>query len=520
MTQRRPSRVYSDGARRRSIQVPREGKYIHIKSVIDIYTQVRMRVDMVSNVWSLAAPCTTAFRLALPGLARVHVASRVFTVPGFLLQDLESVLDEMPRQSQDPWSMTAQPKVHGFRLRFPSPYFSQIVLLIKLRWLLKLHAACCELDYKVCSFKNVLLGMQYVVLQQQGDRECDNVFDSKVSQHIGDFLNLDSLFDDIVDQLQRALGVSWRPFVEYVSTCDANQAVHFSLIESMCTPKVFSTDGLGVVIDTIFLANFMRQRREGASHLREFNEDCRRLGVAVLEVPPLRGARDLVAWATSQTNPTLKSRKAGTKESEKLAQLDAVLLTAAVELGVPEVIAEPCEVEDRGDEEAYAMNTSPVDAALTAPDVPGKRPGSAGPPAARVIPQEKPLISPSIFEAAESCIHHHDTFPTGLRERLYTVLTSEYYLTPSQLEKLAISSTQNIDGKRLSESVMMEIVEREKSRLRQYSADYFVDMSHLLEPALVQSHFEKGKLPKYLTKHNPGTPAFKLAKSKPRLRDI
>merc|ERR1719356_963169 len=100
-----------------------------------------------------------------------------------------------------------------------TPYFKHIVVLLKLRWLLRLHSACCELDYKMCSCANLIKGIQYVALQQYAEAEADSIFDSKVNVS-GSHVNVESLTDDIFDQLQRALGKSWQPFLEYVSTCD------------------------------------------------------------------------------------------------------------------------------------------------------------------------------------------------------------------------------------------------------------------------------------------------------------
>jgi len=499
---RRATRVYSDMSRRKSIQVPRDGTFIQIKSVFDIYKQVRVLVGMVSNVWSWTCSTTTLFRQVLPGLARVHVGNDIFTVPGYLLQELETIsVPTKPATSSflNHTSVT-HPGVQDVQIRHATPYFSHVLLLLKLRWLLRLHSACCELDYKVCSLKNLILGIQYVVLQQHEEVECDSIFDTKVSRHIGSHLNLESVFDDIVDQLQRALGGAWRSFLEYVASCDPSRSLHISKMDSTITqPSVVSNDALAVVIDTIFLANFLRQSRQGsASRLRELFADLHMLGVAMPEVPPLRQAQYLRAWAKARGRPTLQDRsKVGKKDSEKLAQLDAVLLTASVELRLPEVIASADEVAESTANEAISaafpeVSPKPVDFSTT-----GKAPGTAGPPAARVILEDKPQLAPVIFEAAVSCIHHHDTFPDGIRERLYGILNEEYGLTKDQLQKLAIGATQNIDGRRLSDSTLLSMEQREKARLRQFQANTHKDTMHLLVSPLVASPIERGNRAKY-----------------------
>jgi len=303
-----------------------------------------------------------------------------------------------------------------------------------------------------------------------------------------------------VDQLQRALGGAWRSFLEYVASCDPSRSLHISKMDSTITqPSVVSNDALAVVIDTIFLANFLRQSRQGsASRLRELFADLHMLGVAMPEVPPLRQAQYLRAWAKARGRPTLQDRsKVGKKDSEKLAQLDAVLLTASVELRLPEVIASADEVAESTANEAISaafpeVSPKPVDFSTT-----GKAPGTAGPPAARVILEDKPQLAPVIFEAAVSCIHHHDTFPDGIRERLYGILNEEYGLTKDQLQKLAIGATQNIDGRRLSDSTLLSMEQREKARLRQFQANTHKDTMHLLVSPLVASPIERGNRAKY-----------------------
>merc|ERR1719183_922778 len=113
-------------------------------------------------------------------------------------------------------------------VQYETSYFPYIILLLKLRWLLRLHSACCELDYKMCSLKNLIMGLQVVCLQQHAEAEADSGFDAKVVQHIGSHINLESTLDDITDQLQRALGKSWGVFLEYAATCDPARSAHGS----------------------------------------------------------------------------------------------------------------------------------------------------------------------------------------------------------------------------------------------------------------------------------------------------
>lgn len=511
---RRSSRVYTEASRRKSIKVPRDGTFLEIKSVFDIYKQVRVLVGMVANVWGWSCTTTTQYRQVLPGLARVHVGDKTYTVPGYLLQELSTISVQHTSASMPSFTSTSvtDPAVQDLRIRYPTTYFRHVLLLLKLRWLLRLHSACCELDYKVCSLRNLILGIQYVVLQQHEEVQCDSIFDTKVSRHIGSHLNLESVFDDIIDQLQRALGCAWRGFLEYVQSCDPERTVQMSKMDRIITaPSVVSNDHLAVVIDTIFVASFLRQnRKEGQSRLRELFSELELLGLPLPEVPPLRAATHLRAWAKNRSKAALHDRsKEGKKDAEKLAQLDAVLLTAAVELHLHEVVASEDEIAETTAN--AGVSAAFPDEAPTAVsfDTTGKAPGSAGPPAARVILEDKPQLSPTLFEAAVICIHHHDTFPDGIRERLYGVLNEEYGLTREQIQRLAIGATQNIDGKRLPESTLMAMEHRQKLRLRQHQVNTSMDTSHLLVPALVQAPVEKGRRAKYaMAPASPARPAF------------
>jgi hypothetical protein len=193
---------------------------------------------------------------------------------------------------------------------------------------------------------------------------------------------------------------------------------------------------------------------------------------------------------------------------EKLAQVDFVALTCAVELHEPEVMASDEEVQ----EFSAASTTAPPDKTPgsqqekppsgTPPQISDigidEKPGSAGPPAARVIMEEKPYITAAIFEGAVAALSHHMTFPDGIRERLYTILCDEYGLTEAQSERLGIATAQNIDGQRLPEQRLLAMGDREKLRLRYHEAKYNKDCSHLLVSSLVGSHSEKGVPAKYI----------------------
>lgn len=213
-----------------------------ITSVIDVYKQVRILVGMISNVWSWNNSTTTLFRLVLPGLAKVNVGQEVWVLPGFLVHDLETFCTKIPPPTSSlSRTIVTDPSVQELFVPHHSPYFKHIVVLLKLRWLLRLHSACCELDYKMCSLKNLIMGVQHVVLQQHADVDTDNIFDTKVSQHSSSHLNLESVIDDIADQLQKSLGSGWRGFLEFVSSCDPSRSLHQSKLD-LSKPQIISNE--------------------------------------------------------------------------------------------------------------------------------------------------------------------------------------------------------------------------------------------------------------------------------------
>jgi len=251
----------------------------------------------------------------------------------------------------------------------------------------------------MCSLKNIIMGLQYVVLQQHAEAEADSGFDNKVVQHIGSHINLESVLDDILDQLQRALGKSWRSFLEFVSTCDPCRSVHASQMDmvsraNQSKPVVVSNDSLAAVMDTVFIADFLRLPRSQGK-LRELYDDLEMLGIPAPELPPLNGCANLRAWAIAKTKPTRKDREKGSgKVMEKLAQVDFVALACAVELHEPEVMATAEEIRESGRPSTSLPPGLQGDAMPQLTDIGiGEKPGSAGPPAARVIVEEKPRIT-------------------------------------------------------------------------------------------------------------------------------
>eukprot|EP00929_Paragymnodinium_shiwhaense_P024986 TRINITY_DN15222_c0_g1_i1.p1 TRINITY_DN15222_c0_g1~~TRINITY_DN15222_c0_g1_i1.p1 ORF type:complete len:671 (-),score=170.01 TRINITY_DN15222_c0_g1_i1:236-2248(-) len=503
LTRQRPNTTGGIGVNMRMTKCqPRPGMQdlVKIKSVFDINRATHVLCAMIANVWRGSNNTQSSFRQVLPGLARVHVGNDKYVMHGFLLQELESLITRSGVAPQGPVAQVTDPSVQDVKLRATAPYFKHVVVYLKLRWLLRLHSACVELDYKMCSCSSLIRGLQNVALQQWAEKDADSGFDDKVDRQMGCHLQLESVLDDIFDQLQRALGVGWRAFLEYVSSCDPTRSLHQSRMD-LTPAQIVSNEPLATMIDTVFVTCFLRQKQgQPLSDLKGLFEDIEKLGLALPALPELKRAQNLRIWAKAKQTPTRQDRdRANKKDMEKLAQLDAVLLCMALELQVPEVMASAEEIEDLRLESSLLKNQisigdvarEPVDFGNTG------RGDDFGPPAARVCLVEKPQPSIALFNAAVSCVHHHMSFPEGIRERIYELLMANYTLTRDQSERLAIAITQNIDGKRLPEDTLVKMKQREKTRLHNYEVATYKDCSHLLAPALVSMISHKGKPAKF-----------------------
>lgn len=264
---------------------------------------------------------------------------------------------------------------------------------------------------------------------------------------------------------------------------------------------IVANDSLATVTDIIFLADFLRQpRTQLRGRLRGLYDDLEVLGIQAPELPALCGATNLRVWAIAKTKPTRKDReKGGGKQMEKLAQIDFVALACALELHKKEVMASEEEIEDAVDTTLTSPEHIQTDATPEISDLgmDGDKPSSAGPPAARIILEDKPRLTGVIFDGALSALQHHITFPDGIRERVFKILCEEYGLTQEQGERVGIATAQNIEGHRLPEHTLLEMDNREKVRIKNHEVHTNYDCSHLLVSSLVPAPAHKGQPTKY-----------------------
>lgn len=448
------------------MKVPQaQGHQSKITCTDDIFKEVRQLVANTSNLWSWTHHNTTHFRMRLPGMAKVHVGGAVFPVHRFFLEGQPA----FQASNSGSWALqhtgVTDCSVHDINVNHSTQLFPQVLMLIKLRWLLKLHSALSEMDYKMASCRNLIQGVLYVIIQQYADVEADSGFDAKVSV-LGADLNIGAVIDDLVEQLHRSLGASWRAFIEYVATCDGRRSLMVSTTD-LAPPKVVSTGSLWTMIDEIFLAYVLKQSRDSV-RLTELFQDLEAFHVTPPEIPEVR-IDALKEWAKATTFVTKK-------EKQKAAQLQAVHLVAAMELGRP-----GCDAPmDAMDEAMLSSLTSIQNGRLvTKPH--------------RKLEKEMAMIVTRI------CSSHH-TFPVGIRERLFHILGNDYALSTEQRLRVEVSMIQNLDDKRLSEAKLYSIEHHERNRLRDYSANNAKETSYLMKPSLVGMPEEKGKPPLYSRK--------------------
>jgi hypothetical protein len=194
-----------------------------------------------------------------------------------------------------------------------------------------------------------------------------------------------------------------------------------------------------------------------------------------------------------------------------------------VELRLPEILASPEEIAEATDVSDFATTSFGKDVVPKARDFGStgfNASAGAAPPAARVILVDKPQPANIVLDAAVLCIHHHRTFPEGIRERLYGLLMEEYRLTTEQSERVAIAATQNIDGKRLDDCTLHFMQHREKTRIKKFGADHHKEISHLVVPTLVSGLGEWGKPAKYALPDSRNQGArVDMSRSLPDLKD-
>jgi hypothetical protein len=485
------------------------------KDAHSIHREVRNLAGMISNIWGWNCSRTLYSDTSVPDQIRVHDGyGGAVVLPGFLLQSMEKAVQS--RQRSDQRSLMGGVAVTNVQiqevfLRQSTIYLTHIAVLLKLRWLLRLHSACSELNYKVIGMKEVIFHLQHLILQEKAEAHADSIFQTKYSGHVGSHLSLDAVIADIFDQLKGSLGGSWRGFCEFVASCHPRFAVHSSNMDTGWKhvkddpPQVVSNDNLAVTVDTIFLTHFLRKTNADDGTLSGLNQDLDSLGIPPLELPALHGARHLLNFGkrklgllTQDERGTI--RELGDKALEKLAQSDAVLLLSALELRSPEVILRPGDyLEEESDDDERDLGPTQESAPVLRSMLSGVEDQNDTGVSAQASFTTKPPVKPSLFNAAVIAVRFSNVFPQGIRNRLFKVLSEEYGLTRKQARKLRKAPGQETDGRRLTASQMIELQAKEKERLMHHSVATGRSTFFLRSPPLAMCPSEDGNPAKYTT---------------------
>jgi hypothetical protein len=303
------------------------------------------------------------------------------------------------------------------------------------------------------------------------------------------------------------LGGSWKGFCEFVASCSPRFAVAISDMDGGWKHgkgvhhKVVENESLAMTIDTIFLTNFLRQRREEEGGLHGLLKDMDGLGIPPLQLPTLQGARHLLNYGmqhlgllTAEQRAALRS--IGQKQLEKQAQCDAVMLCAELELQSSEVVASGWDDGDGSSDDS--VENELLDRAPTLHSMRSTMIATPDGKVARAVFVEKPEVKSSAFKAAILALRFYNIFPKGIRDRLWQVLAEDYSLTAKQTRELQKAPGLETDGKRLTQMQLHDVEDREKARLHQFMVDFGRNTSHCLMPPLVQSPTQAGKAPEYV----------------------
>lgn len=385
-----------------------------IKSVEMLFEEEREIVFNTTNLWSWRYNTTTMYRMRVPGLALVTMSGhnstekKQFKVDRFLLDDtcltLKEKIDPLAHASLTPLNISAEVHTHH-----ATANFHHILLLLKLRWLLKLHSALCELDHRIVSLKNFITGLHRLSLQHLTSVPCDNNFGTR---GLKQELNIIALLDDLIEQLQRSMGQGFGGFVHFVQSCDSRRALCYSTAD-LCSPKVQSNGHLSEMIDDIFMAHYLKLP-PSTNKIIDFFTDLEAFGIQLTNVYPLQ--LDTIKWWMSSTSEKTKLVR------EKSAQLQALRAVVSIEM------------EELGN---YAV--SDLDA--------------------------KPELIESAMDPIFKIVGSHNTFPAGFRNRLVECLQTQYTMSEKHSQTLAIMTQMNLDLAKLSADQMNTLQAREIERL-------------------------------------------------------
>mmetsp|Transcript_51774 Transcript_51774/g.118049 ORF Transcript_51774/g.118049 Transcript_51774/m.118049 type:complete len:474 (+) Transcript_51774:88-1509(+) len=402
-----------------------------IKALPEIYEEVSLLVKNAVSLWSWHHHTTTVFRQRLPGTVSVFVGEEQFLVHRFLLE------------GSPLFHEAVEGKHREVRLPPLTVNFTHILTLLKIRWCLQLHSAMSELDHKLCSLRRLADGVLWVITQQFADAPSDSVFSRKVQQ-TGANLNLNSVLDDLIEQLQRVMGIGFDAFLDYVRSCDAHRSLERSSVD-LSLPRVSVNVTMQNTMDDIYTAYLLRL--PPSIRILSMIEDLETFQIRPPEVPE---------YDTSILRKWLSATTAMTKKRlEKSVQRQVVHLVANIEMRDP--------------------RTFDLDQPF----------------------YDKEAMDAELFDMLCEVVSHHSTFPAEIRERILVNVPQLYGLTKEQFQKMASMSMVNRDDPTLSHEELHKLKDKELDRLSKRTEVLGQRNHHCRLPSLSGMPSKSGKTPKY-----------------------
>jgi len=424
-----------------------------------LFTECELILFNAKSVWGSRFEGETSYRLKQPGRVEVKHPG----APSCILH--RAILDNNPSFSFMPLS----PSVRGSTnvntaecfTTVPTIHFQPIMFYFKLRFLLKLHSALCELDNNYCSLQRIIQGMHTLGVQECERCICDNPFEVRRRKQLYDPT---AVVDDILEQLERGLGKGFECFMNFVQSCDARKALMINK-HDVHMARVSYNDKLEVMVEEIFLSWYcdfsMKTHR-----VSEILADIEAFSLPVPRIPMLK---------TNYVRAFMDATSGGSRgKREKGAQFEA--LHIACNLDLEEL---PLNLQN----EIAEADAAGASQTTTAPNPNGL--------------YRKKRLPLSIYDCLFSIIGHKFIFREGIRERLMGVIQMRYDLDEFLRMRLSDLGHINLDARLLTEDQMHRIVVQEKEKLCKWFDDYHQETLLFLQPSVVGVPREDKGDPRY-----------------------
>ncbi|CAD7949681.1 unnamed protein product [Amoebophrya sp. A25] len=423
------------------LQQPDVGKILTMQA---LFTEIDLVIFNAKSIWAGRFDGETNFRQRVPGRVEVHCGEESTFVHRAILGDNPSFtflpLSPVARGATNCNTAEAFCQV-------PTNHFSTVMFYMKLRFLLRLHSALCELDNNYCSLAGTIQGMHALAVQECERCPSDNQFEVRRKKQTYDPTQV---VDDLFEQLERGLGKGYETFMNYVMSCDPRKALMVNK-HDVHIARVRYNDRIEVMLEEIFLAYYCDLPAK-THRVSEILSDIEAFSLPVPRIPPLK---------CNYVTAFMQATSGGTRcKREKGAQFEALHMVANLDL------------EELGEFESEDSR-----------------------PAENVTHYRKKKVPMSLFPCIFSIIGHKLIFREGIRERLINVVKMRYDLDEFLLARLDDLGHINLDNRLLTEDQMHRIVMQEKEKLCQWFEDYFQSTLPFLQPSVVG--IEREKEPRY-----------------------